>query len=207
MAKLILVRHGHVEGIDPERFRGRTDVPLTEEGLRQAVAAARCVAARWRPAVVYTSPLQRCVRTGREIAAAVAVEALVLHELIDLDYGEWQWRTHAEVRREWPELFDLWRAAPQLVRFPRGESLQDLVARTADALRKVLERHTTDTVVLVAHDSGIRALLLQLLDQPIAAYARLAPQPASISEVDVLGREVRILSIGETQHLQHLQHE
>ena len=35
MAKLLLVRHGHVEGIQPERFRGRTDVALSAEG-RQA---------------------------------------------------------------------------------------------------------------------------------------------------------------------------
>lgn len=206
MAKIILVRHGHVEGIAPERFRGRTDVPLTEEGRRQALAAAECVAARWRPAIVYTSPLQRCVRTGREIAAAAATDCAVLSELVDLDYGDWQWRTLAEVRLEWPELFELWLTSPHLVRFPHGESLQELVGRMADVLRMVLERHATDTVVLVGHDSGIRALLLQLLDQPISAYRRLAPQPASISEVDIVEREVRVLSVNETQHLQHLQH-
>ncbi len=206
MAKIILVRHGHVEGIAPQRFRGRTDVPLTEEGRRQALAVAECVAARWRPVAVYTSPLQRCVRTGREIAAAAATDSAVLSELIDLDYGDWQWRTYAEVRLEWPELFELWLAAPHLVRFPHGESLQELVARMADVLRMVLERHATDTVVLVGHDSGIRALLLQLLDQPLSAYRRLAPQPASISEVEVLGHQVKVLSVNETQHLQHLQH-
>lgn len=206
MAKIILVRHGHVEGIAPERFRGRTDVPLTEEGRRQALAAAECVAARWRPAIVYTSPLQRCVRTGREIAAAAATDCAVLSELVDLDYGDWRWRTLAEVRLEWPELLELWLTSPHLVRFPHGESLQELVGRMADVLRMVLERHATDTVVLVGHDSGIRALLLQLLDQPISAYRRLAPQPASISEVDIVEREVRVLSVNETQHLQHLQH-
>jgi len=201
MAKILLVRHGHVEGIDPARFRGRRDLPLTPEGRRQARAAAAAIAARWRPAVVYTSPLQRCVETGREIAAAAAVDSAVLNALIDLDYGAWQWRTHDEVRAQWPRLLDRWLSAPHLVRFPGGESLQDLLGRTADALRMVLDRHTADTVVLVGHDSGIRALLLQLLDQPISAYWRIAPQPASISEVDMLEREVKVLSVNETQHL------
>ena len=205
MAKIVLVRHGHVEGIHPERFRGRMDVPLTAEGTRQALAVAECVAARWRPALVYTSPLQRCVATGRPIAAAAAVESVVLSGLDDLDYGEWQWRTYDEVRDDWPVLFDLWLSAPHLVRFPRGESLQDLIVRMADVLRMVLERHATGTVVLVGHDSGIRALLLQLLDQPVSAYRRLAPQPASISEVEILGHQVRVLSINETQHLQRPQ--
>jgi probable phosphoglycerate mutase len=201
MAKILLVRHGHVEGIDPRRFRGRMDVPLTAQGRRQALAVARCIAARWRPSVVYTSPLQRCVQTGRDIAIATAVDCTVLSELNDLDYGTWQWRTHAEVHSGWPELFELWLIAPQLLRFPGGESLQDLVARMADVLRMVLERHASDTVVLVGHDSGIRTLLLQLLDQPISAYWRLLPHPGSISEVDVSSREVRVVSVNDTQHL------
>ncbi len=207
MAKIILVRHGHVEGIDPKRFRGRMDVPLTEEGRRQAVAVGKCVAARWRPTVVYTSPLQRCIWTGREIATAAAADSAILSELNDLDYGAWQWRTPAEVSAKWPELFDLWLTAPHLVRFPHGESLQELIARTADVVRMVRERHATDTVVLVGHDSGIRALLLQLLDQPISAYWQLAPEPCSISEVDILGHQMRVLSVNETQHLQGLRGE
>jgi phosphoserine phosphatase len=202
MAKVLLVRHGHVEGIEPARFRGRSDVPLTEQGRSQARAAAECIAERWRPSVVYVSPLERCVQTAREICAASSAPSVVVEDLNDLDYGAWRWKTHAEVRAQWPELFDRWFAAPQLVRFPEGESLQELIARTADVLRMVLEQHGNDTVVLVGHDSGIRALLLQLLDQPLSAYWRLALEPASVSEVDIVAREVRVLGINETRHLQ-----
>ena len=66
-------------------------------------------------------------------------------------------------------LFAAWFETPQLVRFPGGESLQDLAARVADALRFVLTRHTDGTIVIVGHDSVNRALLLQLLDLPLAA--------------------------------------
>ena len=37
MTKILSVRHGHVEGIDPERFRGRADLPLTEQGKGKRV--------------------------------------------------------------------------------------------------------------------------------------------------------------------------
>ncbi len=199
--KLVLVRHGHVEGIQPERFRGRTDVALTPEGQRQAAATAGCIAARWQPAAIYTSPLQRCIRTASEIAGACRTELSVQEDLNDLDYGGWQWHLHTEVRAKWPELFDRWLAAPHLVRFPHGESLQDLLARAANVVRMALKRHPTETVVLVTHDSVIRALLLQLLDQPVSAYWRLAPAPCSISEVDVLGHAARIIGVNETHHL------
>lgn len=201
MTKLILVRHGHVEGIQPERFRGRRDVPLTAEGRRQAVAAAHSVADRWRPVAVYTSPLQRCVQTGAEIAKACKVAASPLDDLNDLNYGEWQWRLHTEIRAENPRMLDQWFRVPHLVRFPQGESLQDLVARTANVIRLAIERHPANTVVLVGHDSGIRAMLLQLLDVPLSGYWRFAQDSAAISEVDVLVHGGRVISLNETLHL------
>jgi broad specificity phosphatase PhoE len=206
MTKIILTRHGHVEGIHPERFRGRADVPLTEVGDAQAKAVANRIAQAWQPIAVYTSPMNRCVVTGRHIAAACHVHGEVLECLNDLNYGLWQWKTREEVRRAWPALCDAWYATPHLIRFPEGDSLQDLVARTADALRFVLERHTDamDTVVLVGHDSVNRALLLQLLDQPLSAYWRIAQAPCTLNEIDIFDRRVRVLRINETRHLDGL---
>ena len=201
MIKLLLVRHGHVEGIRPERFRGRTDVPLTPEGREQATETGRCIASRWRPVIVYTSPLQRCVQTASEIGAACHAGLSVQEDLNDLNYGSWQWQLHSDVRAKSPGLFERWFAAPHLVRFPEGESLQDLLARAANVVRMALERHPVETVVLVSHDSVIRAMLLQLLDQPLSAYWRISPAPCSISEVEILGHGAHVLGINETLHL------
>ena len=52
MTKIILVRHGHVEGISPERFRGRADLLLTAEGRRQTEAVASRIQVSWNPATV-----------------------------------------------------------------------------------------------------------------------------------------------------------
>jgi probable phosphoglycerate mutase len=207
MTKLILTRHGHVEGIDPVRFRGRTDLPLTARGLAEAQATAERIARTWRPSAVYTSPMSRCIATGRAITSACAMDSpSVLSSLNDLDYGFWQWMTHDEVRQRWPIPFDTWQATPHLVRFPNGESLQDLVARTADAIRSVLERHPseTDTVVLVGHDSVNRALLLQVLDQPLSAYWRIQQTPCSLSEIDIDRGRIDVRRINETAHLESI---
>ncbi len=202
MTRILLSRHGHVDGIRPARFRGRAELALTDRGLAQADALARRIAAHWKPVAVYTSPLQRCVATGARIAAACGVTASVHEGLGDIDYGAWQMRTHEEVSAESPEAYRLWRSAPHLVRFPGGESLQDVVARTADALRMVLARHAADTVVLVGHDSVNRALLLQLLDQPLSAYWRLAQDPCTLNEIEVFAAgDVRVGCINDTSHL------
>ena len=203
MTKIILTRHGHVEGISPERFRGRTDVPLTEKGECQARAVATRIASGWKPRTVYTSPMSRCVVTGSEIARACGVTSEVLDDLNDLDYGEWQWKTYLEVRSENPTLFTAWQERPHLVRFPDGDSLQDLVARTADVVRFVLANHPGDDemVVLVGHDSVNRALMLQLVDQPLSAYWRIAQGPRAINEIDIIKGQVQVLRINETAHL------
>jgi phosphoserine phosphatase len=162
MTKIILTRHGHVEGINPERFRGREPLQLTQRGTAEATALAQRIA----------------------------------------DYGSWQFKTLADAKAQDPMLFGAWFASPHLVRFPNGESLQDLVARTANALRTVLARHPDETIVLVGHDSVNRALLLELLDQPLSAYWRVAQDPCCINEIDVTGGSVGVRRINETQHLE-----
>jgi len=169
MTRILLTRHGHVDGIRPARFRGRAELPLTARGLAQADALAKRIAGHWKPSAVYTSAMQRCVVTGSRVAEACGIPASVHQGMGDIDYGAWQMRTHEEVEQEAPDAYRLWRQAPYLLRFPGGESLQDVVARTADALRLVMTQHGSETVVLVGHDSVNRALLLQLLDQPLSA--------------------------------------
>ena len=201
MTKILLTRHGHVDGILPERFRGRAELALTKKGVAQAEALAARIARAWKPVVVYTSALQRCVVTGTIIANVCGAKAIPLEGLMDIDYGAWQMRTHDEIKAEAPKAYRLWRATPQRMRFPDGESLQDLVARTADVVRLVLERHPTDTVVMVGHDSVNRAILMQFLDQPLSAYWRLIQDPCTLNEVDVEGDDIRVQRINDTSHL------
>jgi len=198
MTRILLVRHGHVEGIYPERFRGRRDVELSALGARQARVTAQRIATAWRPVALYTSPLLRCQQTAAQIASASAVSATVLEDLDDVNYGDWEWLTHDEVRARWPALFELWFSAPHLVRFPNGESLQEVVMRAANVLRLVRERHADETVALVGHSIGNRALLLQTLDQPLSAYWRLGQDPCSVSEIEILGHITTVKRLNET---------
>jgi probable phosphoglycerate mutase len=201
MTKIILTRHGHVEGIKPERFRGREPLQLTARGVAEAAALAQRVAARWRPSQIYTSPMGRCIATAAAIAQATGTPSKTCEDLNDIDYGAWQFKTLAQAKAQDAALFAAWFANPPLVRFPNGESLQDLAARTANALRIVLARHPNETIVLVGHDSVNRALLLELLELPLSAYWRLAQEPCCINEIDVNEGAVRVRSINETQHL------
>lgn len=202
MTKILLVRHGHVEGIAPARFRGRMDLELTDRGKAEAIAVGRRIASKWRPTRVFTSPLGRCRATGLAIAKACHVPAESLEDLNDINYGTWQMKTHDEMKSVAPALYSAWFATPHLVRFPDGDSLQNLLSRSSDALRFAIERHRNETVVLVSHDSINRALLIQLADLPLSSYWRLAQNPCCINEIDIVDGQVRILRINDTSHLE-----
>ena len=201
MTRLVLVRHGQVPGIDPERFRGRSNLELTARGRRDAKLTAARIAAHWHPAAVLTSPMQRCIETGRQIAAACSCPQQALESFNDIDYGAWLGRTHQEVRESSPDAYRLWRTSPQLAQFPAGESLQEVAARVADVLRLILERYANDTIVLVGHDVTNRLLLLQALGLPLAAFWRLAQDPCGISEMLWIDNTTTLIRMNETAHL------
>jgi broad specificity phosphatase PhoE len=101
MTTIILTRHGHVEGIVPERFRGRRDLPLTELGKRHAELTAQRIASSWRPAAIYSSPLGRCIDTGNAAGAAKGADVHPEARLNDMDYGAWEGLTPDEARSRW----------------------------------------------------------------------------------------------------------
>jgi phosphoserine phosphatase len=201
MTKVILTRHGHVEGITPARFRGRLDLPLTALGQRQIAATSRRINAAWRIAAVYTSPMSRCVATGQAIAASSGLMTSALPGLNDIDYGEWQGLTREEAEARWPDAVATWYRAPQLAEPQGGETLQEVLARAAAMLRELVARHRDDTIVLVGHDSVNRVILMHALDLPLSRYWALTQDPCAINELDFAQGSFAIRTINETYHL------
>ncbi|MFT3799738.1 MAG: histidine phosphatase family protein [Burkholderiaceae bacterium] len=198
--RIILARHGHVDWIAPERFRGRAELALSPLGERQAKALGRRIAQSWKPDLIHTSPLSRCMHTGGAIAEAAGARTEVLEALADIDYGEWQGLTHEEVRSRWPDEARAWFDAPDLAVIPGGETLADVLVRALKVLQLVLRHHAGRTVVLVGHDSINRVLLLQCLGLPLSRYWRIKQEPCCVNEITVDGDAFTIHRINETHH-------
>jgi broad specificity phosphatase PhoE len=201
MTKIILTRHGHVEGITPERFRGRLDLSITALGQRQIAATSHRINATWKIAAIYTSPMSRCVITGEAIARPSGLTVKPLAGLNDIDYGAWQGLTHDEAKARWPAEFAMWFRAPHLAQPPGGETLQDVLARAAATLRTVTRDRPDDTVVLVGHDSVNRVILLHVLELPLSRYWLFKQEPCTINELDFVDGAFSVRTINETYHL------
>lgn len=201
MTTILLIRHGEVAGITPPRFRGRDDLALTPKGVRQAEQVRDAINNRWVLNAVYCSPLSRCVRTADAIATPCKLDSIPHHGLIDTHYGTWQGLPVTEVAQRWPEDLVRWHAAPQTMRIPGGESLQDVQARAVDALNAILRAHRHGVVAVVAHDSVNRVLLCHALGLSLGSYWTLSQSPCGISEIAFADDRFAIHSINETQHL------
>src|ERR1700747_1281112 len=95
-----LARHGETAWSLSGQHTGRTDLPLTESGERNA----RRLRERLKGltfAKVFTSPLQRAVRTCELAGFGAAAE--VDRDLVEWDYGEYEGLTTAEIRTRRPD--------------------------------------------------------------------------------------------------------
>jgi probable phosphoglycerate mutase len=166
-----LVRHGETEWTVSKKHTGSTDVPLTPVGEERACALAPVLTGP-SFAAVFTSPRTRARRTA-ELAGFP--DARVDDDLVELDYGEYEGRTTAEIHEERPDWL-LWRDGT-----PGGESMEEAGTR-AD---RVLERLNAcgGDVLLFGHGHFSRVLGARLVGLPASDGGRLMLGPASISIV------------------------
>ncbi|AEV82442.1 bifunctional RNase H/acid phosphatase [Actinoplanes sp. SE50] len=201
--RLILVRHGATAMTAQGRYSGRGDVPLTDEGEAQAMAAAGRVAGLSRDvAVVLTSPLARCGRTAELIAAEVGgVPVTVLDDLIECDFGLWEGKTFAEVQEGWPDEMTAWLSSTSVAP-PGGESFQAVAKRVRGALAKIQQAYEGQVVVVVSHVTPIKLILRDALAAGDAFLHRLFLDAAGVSTMDIWpDGNIAVRSVNETAHL------
>lgn len=202
ITRIVLVRHGRTAWNRVERFRGRADVPLDETGLAQAAATGRAIAARWRPAAIYSSPLGRAVQTAEAIAHACGVVAQPYADLIDIDYGLWQGLSPDEAADRWPELVAAWYHTPHTAMIPGGESLASVRRRGLAAVQALAAQHPGETIVLVGHTVINRAILLGVLGLGDDRFWNIRQEPCAVNVFEMDGADYVLVSLDETFHLQ-----
>ena len=198
--RLILVRHGETELNRLGRIQGINSAPLTEEGRRQARAAA--VALRPdAPFVLYTSPLARAVETAEMIAAETGATPTRDDGLVEMDVGGFEGLSGAQMRERYPEVMRMWDEDPAATFMPDGENLTQVRGRAWSAVTRMAERHESDTVVAVTHNFPIQMIICSALDMPLNSFRRLRVDLCSLTRFEFSARGVTQLSVNETWHL------
>jgi broad specificity phosphatase PhoE len=162
---LYLVRHGETAWNRRGLYQGTTDVPLSAEGRTQAETLAAALREVDFDAA-YTSPLRRARETAETVLRGRGVPLVEVPELRELSYGLWQGRGMEPAGRCSPGLEWRWREDPWSVRFPGGETLEEVCARAAAALERMRAAHPGGTVLVSGHGHLNRVLLIHALGWP-----------------------------------------
>ncbi|GAA5178553.1 hypothetical protein GCM10023322_05990 [Rugosimonospora acidiphila] len=182
MTTVVLVRHGRTAWHQPNRYTGRSDLPLDEQGQRQA-AALPGWARDHGFTTVACSPLLRARQTAAPTAHALGLAPLVDARLAELDFGDAEGCTLAEVRAADPDVADRFEADPVAGHFPGGEAPAQAAARFAAALGDLVDAGTGDAatpadapILVIAHSTIIRLHLCAVLGLPLRDYRRRLPR-------------------------------
>jgi broad specificity phosphatase PhoE len=180
--EILLARHGETEWSRDLRHTGRTNIPLTDKGRRQAELLRDSLAGLSFERVL-SSPLDRAIETCR--LAGLGERAELTDDLVEWDYGEYEGITTAQIREERPDWY-LWRDG-----CPGGETAAD-VGRRVDRVIGELEGIDGDAAVF-AHGHVLRVLA--------ARWLRLGPESGALLKLDTgtlsaLGweRETRVVT-------------
>jgi probable phosphoglycerate mutase len=142
-----LFRHGETEWSKSGQHTGRTDLPLIDEGRRRAEALGRNLAGR-RFALVLSSPLVRALDTCR--LAGYGDQVQLTDDLLEWDYGAYEGRRTADIRKERPGWL-LWKDG-----VPGGETAAQVGARAQAVIERAVA--ADGDVALFSHGHILRVL-------------------------------------------------
>lgn len=193
---LTLIRHGLTEWNVAGRFQGQTDMPLSEDGRRQARRLARRTPRFGPVELLVASPLARARETAE---LAFPGRAPVLEpRLMELDFGDFEGRTGAENAAT--DAWATWAEDPYLRAAPGGESYRALRERAVawyEALPAGAEH-----VVAVTHSGTIQMLLAHVLGVEHPRWRkRIYVRHSSVSRIVARGDEVVVERVNDTRHL------
>ncbi len=201
---IYLLRHGQTVGNIEGRFCGHSETELMDLGIAQARAAGQ----RLRDVpfdAVYASDLSRAARTAQyALEGREDLEVVLEPAFREMHYGEWEARIGREIGKESPQLLtDFFRCVVQ--RAPGGESIQEVRDRTAGALRRVVEKHDSETVLIVSHGNAIGAMVAELLRLPLESTWSFQFDNTSITQLafSKSGR-LTVLSVNDAAHISGL---
>lgn len=197
--RIILARHGETIWNKERRFQGRTDIPLNDIGIAQAEALAERLSS-CRIDAVYSSPLQRALRTAEAVAARHGLKAEVVPELCEIFFASWEGMSIQGLRDESTEDFRRWQRDP-FFNHPEGaETWEQLSSRIGTAVDRILAS-PHDDIVIVSHGGIMKALYAVMVGLDPHTAWNLEVRNCAISGIEYHDNKVWLKFSNDDMHI------
>ncbi|ACZ31101.1 Phosphoglycerate mutase [Xylanimonas cellulosilytica DSM 15894] len=201
---LVLVRHG----VTPLTLVGSLSggevpgPPLTAQGRVQAARAADAVYRMhetWhdlpRPSHVVSSPMVRTRELAGAIGRRLGLTVEVDDRLREMEFGQWESLTPAQVEERWPGDFARWFSEGTFAP-PGGESYVQVGERVAAVVDDLRAAGTGRTVVVAGHAAMIRTFVGRALAMPPSSWASLRIPPCSLTILRYFPTTTEVVTVG-----------
>ena len=204
MKTFILVRHGTTDWIDRHILHGITDIPLNENGLRQAREVAEALKAV-SASHLYSSPLTRCMQTAQAIATRVDSQPVPLDGLKELNFGWLEGKPFRDYssRNFSPLIHFVDHYQHNFIRVISGESISHLRRRVLAAWQRILDENKGEISIVVGHSAVFNNILIHHFGKNFPKGNQYySMQPCSIGEIEINdASQARLVRMDDISHL------
>jgi probable phosphoglycerate mutase len=204
MTEILLIRHGETAWNAERRMQGQIDIPLNEEGQRQAAALARALADEAVDAIM-SSDLQRAHSTAQAVAKALGMPVQTDPGLRERCFGAFEGLLYAEIEARYPEAYAQWGARDPHARYPHGERKAETFAefsqRAVATVSRIADAHRGQRIVIVSHGGVLDCVYRAAHGMPITAPRDFDVLNASINRLSWNGDTLQVLRWSDSSHL------
>jgi alpha-ribazole phosphatase len=151
--------------------------------------------------VVYSSDLKRALATAKTIASEHQLEVITCPELREINFGECEGLTFEEICQLHPEMAELRADWNLQIKFPGGESVDELNTRLSKFLDTLKQHAAEQTILIVAHSAPLRLLICHLLGIELQHWRQFRLDLASLSILETYPRIAIISLLNDVSHM------
>jgi broad specificity phosphatase PhoE len=182
--QVLLVRHGATDWNLQGRCQGTTDLDLNEVGVRQAEQIAASLTNETIHGI-YSSNLKRAQQTAQFISLHRQLPVLIETDVRELDHGELEGLTFAEIKENYSQFIQKWRTEPAEIQVPGGERLVDVARRAWNGLNRIVQLHTAqETLVVVSHNFPILGIICRITGTDLNSYRTYHLDPCGVTRLN-----------------------
>lgn len=179
-SRIHLIRHGEVENPQHLVYASLPGFGLSEEGESQSREVARYLG-RAPLVAIWSSPLERALRTAEPLAARVGIPVRLLTDVVEWSLMDrWRGTVWEELPDTFPGELEGYLEDPSNMPYS-PESLGDLASRMARALRDLDQSYPHGDVAVVSHAGPVRAAVLALTGSPLGGFWEDQPEHGSVT--------------------------
>ncbi|MCG6553436.1 MAG: histidine phosphatase family protein [Candidatus Magnetominusculus sp. LBB02] len=185
--RVYLIRHGITVDAHEKRYKGHIDVPLSDEGIRQAGHTAGFIKnLNWQPSLsrIFCSGLSRAITTAETVGRPFGITPEPLSGLCERHFGQWEGMTFDEIKAAFPEEFANWAGDPLNFSPVGGESTADVSLRVMPVFYDIVSGSSEKTIAVVAHGGVNRIILCDILGIPLSNIFRVEQDFACLNIID-----------------------